>query len=239
MPLLRRPLLVLASAIVVLLASGASAASFDYNVSFGSLPSAQGWTYTPSGAHAGVLESSVFSASGGVLTQNTMGQSNGVSGGSIFYVISGGVTTGEIKQIVVRMRCLQVEGSANATLGQGGLFIGFTTGSTQYGFGITDTRVFVLQSSGQVVLSGTYDNSSAFHDYLFDWTSNASYRLYRDGVLLGTFSGGSAVTANRIMFGDGTGGANARAEMTKVEFLQGGAVPVLSTSWGRLKGLYR
>ena len=90
-----------------------------------------------------------------------------------------------------------------------------------------------------MVLAGTADNATAFHDWLFDWTSNASWRLYRDGVLLGSFSGGFAVAANRIFFGDGTGGANAHGEITRLEFVQGAAVPTAATTWGRVKGLYR
>ncbi len=58
----------------------ALAAPLDIQLGFASLPSAQGFTYTTSGAHAGVVEATVFSVSGGVLTQNTMGQSNGVTG---------------------------------------------------------------------------------------------------------------------------------------------------------------
>lgn len=228
-----------ASAAVLFAASSAGASTFDVNLGFASLPSAQGWTYTPSGSHAGVLESSVFSVAGGVLTQNTMGQSNGVSGGSIFYVQSPGVTTGEPKQIILRGRCLVEEGSANATLGQGGFFFGFTTGSTQYGFGFTSARAYVLQPGGTVVLTGTMDNATAFHDWLFDWTTAASWRLYRDGILLGAFSGGFAVAANRLFFGDGTGGANAHGEITRLEFVQGAAVPAQATTWGRVKGLYR
>jgi len=153
-------------------------------------------------------------------------------------VIRTGITTNEAKQIIVRARCLSVEGSANATLGQGGFLYGFATGSVQFDFGITPTRTFILQSSGTVVLSGTYDNAQ-FHDYFFDWTSASSYRLYRDGVLLVSSSGGFAVAANRVFLGDGTGGANANGETSKFEFLQGGATGAHGATWGRLKGLYR
>ena len=214
------------------------AAAFDVNVTFGSLPSAQGWTYSTSGSHAGVLEPSVFAVAGGVLTMNTMGQSNGVAGGSLIYVDNPGVTTTEVKSIRTRLRCLQVEGSANATGGQGGLFFGFTTGTIQYGFSITPTRVYLLNGVSFTVVGGTFDNSTAFHDWQFDWNVGGSYSITRDGVLVGSSSGGGAVALNRIFFGDGTGGANAHAEFTSVRFLQGGATATAAGSWGRVKALY-
>src|SRR5262249_50293943 len=124
MPLLRVPRsLSLAALVPAALAavSLAQPASLHVQLPFGSLPSAQGWTYTPSGAHASVLEPNVFSGGGSVFTQNSIGQSNGVTGGSMFYVISGGMTTGEAKKLLVRARCLQVDVSAGAPTGQGGV----------------------------------------------------------------------------------------------------------------------
>lgn len=233
------PFRTLAAAVLAMaVAAPVYAAALDITLGFASLPSAQGFTYTPTGAHAGVLESSVFAVSGGTLFQNTMGQSNGVSGGSIFYVRSGGITTTETKQLRVRARCLEAEGSANATLGQGGLVFGFSTGSVQFAFGLTPTRISNLTSAGTVVVSGTFDNTQ-FHDYVFDWTSASSYRLFRDGVLIYTSSTGFAVAANRVFFGDGTGGANARGEVTAFRFVQDLPTPAASGTWGRLKAVYR
>lgn len=213
------------------------AAPMDIQLSFGSLPSAQGWAYVPSGAHAGVLESAIFSVGGGVLTQNSMGQSNGVSGGSILYQIVGGLTTTEIKQIIVRARCLTGEGSANAPSGEGGFYFFFAHGSVQYGFGLTPTRIFKLQSS-TVLIPGTFDNTQ-FHDYTFAWTPPGNFTIYRDGVAIHSGSGGFALASNRIAFGDGTGGANAHGEITYYRFIQDHPTPAAGTSWGRIKDLYR
>jgi hypothetical protein len=219
-------------------ASVAAATPMDLILGFSSLPSAQGWTYTPSGAHAGATESSVFWDADGALVQNTLGLSNGISGGSIFYVRSGGVTANETKRIVVRARCLAVQGSTNATDGQGGFIYGFTTGSVQYAFGLTDTRLTVLQPSGTVLVPGTFDNT-AFHEYIFQWAPPGSYQLYRDGVQVFSGSGGFTFSASRVYFGDGTGGANAKGETSYFRFSQDLATPVQATSWGRLKQLYR
>lgn len=216
-----------------------SAAVIDVTLGFASLPSAQGWTYVPSGSHATAVEATVFSVAGGVLTQNSIGQSNGVAGGSIFYQRSGGLTTTEAKQMRVSMRCLAVQTSTNAPSGQGGTFFGFTTGAAQYGFSITPTQVFMLTASGFVQTASGLDNSSAFHDYVLEYASPGTTRVYRDGSLQGTATSGFAVAANRIIFGDGTGGANANVQMRSLRFIQDTATLASSSSWGRLKALYR
>jgi hypothetical protein len=236
-----KPLLPLRAAFTLALlavASVAAAVPMDLVLDFSSLPSTQGWTYTPSGAHAGTLESSVFWVSSGALDQNTIGQSNGISGGSIYYVRSGGITASETKRMIVRARCLAVQGSVNATDGQGGFIYGFTTGSVQYAFGLTDTRISVLQPSGTMLVPGTFDNTG-FHEYVFQWTPPGAFQLYRDGVQVFSGSGGVTFSASRLFFGDGTGGANASGETSYFRFTQDLATPVQSTSWGRLKQLYR
>jgi hypothetical protein len=217
--------------------AAALAAPMDVQLGFSSLPSAQGWTYVATGSHAGVLESSVFSVGGGVLFQNTMGQSNGVSGGGLFYQIAGGVTTTETKQIIVRARCLEAQSSAGAPSGEGGFYFFFAHGSVQYGFGLTPTRIFKLQSS-TVLIPGTYDNTQ-FHNYVFDWSPPGNFTLYRDGVPIHTGSGGFSLAVNRIAFGDGTGGANARGEIMEYRFIQDHPVATTGPTWGRLKALYR
>jgi len=42
-----------------------------------------------------------------------------------------------------------------------------------------------------------------------------------------------------VFFGDATGGANARAEITSLRFIQDLATPARPTSWGRVKILYK
>jgi hypothetical protein len=235
----RRVVLLTTLGFLLAMAGSAPAAPLNLALTFGSLPSAQGWTYTPAGAHAGVPEANIFTLGGSVLTMNSMGQSNGVSGGSIFYVVTGGVTTTETKRLAVHARCLQAEGSAGAPGGVGGFFFGFTTGTAQFGFSITPTQVTGLTSAGTVVVPGTFDNSTAFHDFILDWTSATSWHIYRDGTLIYTGTTGFAVSANRIIFGDGTGGANAHGEITSLTFVQDLATPVESSTWGRIKALYR
>ena len=220
-------------------AARALAAPLDLTLGFSSLPSSQGFSYVPSGAHAGVLESAVFSVDGVRLLQDTMGQSNGATGGSIFYQRLNGITTTESKRIVVRARCLAVEGSANASLGQGGFIFGFAQGSVQYAFGLTPTKISFLQPGGTVLLAATFDNSTSYHDYIFEWTPPSAWRIIRDGLVVGTGSGGFSVAVNRVFFGDGTGGANARGEISAFRFSQDVATVTRAGTWARVKSLYR
>lgn len=216
----------------------APAAPLDLTLGFSSLPSAQGFSYTAAGAHAGVAESSVFGVSGGVLSQNTIGQYLGTSGAGLYYQYNGGITSTEVKELHVRARCLQVAGSSVYPLGQGGFLFAFATGATQYAFALSDTRIFVLQGASYVTAAGTYDNTQ-FHDYVFTYTPPSTTTLMRDGVVVGTWTGGGALAASRVLVGDGTGGANARGEISAFRFLQDPVTPAGTSSWGRLKSLYR
>ncbi len=216
----------------------ASAAPLDLTLTFGSLPSAQGFSYLANGAHAGVAEGTVFSVDGTRLLQNTIGQANGAVGGGILYQRLNGVTTTEPKRILVRARCLATQSSTSAPAGEGGFIYGFAHGTVQYALGLTATRVSVLQPSGTVLLAGTFDNTQ-FHDWNFEWAPGGSWTLRRDGVLIGSGSGGFALGADRVFFGDGTGGANAQGETSYFRFTQDLATPVTKSDWAWVKALYR
>jgi hypothetical protein len=222
----------LAIAALTLLVGPAFAAPQDISLTFGSLPSAQGWTYTPLGNHAGAIETSIFSVSGGILFQNTMGQGFGVGG--VFYQRNGIVTATETKELRFSARVLAFEGGAGA---QGNAF-GFTTGSVQYDISITPTEIYALGPSGSVLVPGTYANT-VFNDYVLEFVPPGTQRIYRNGTLLYTSTSGIGVVGNAVFFGDGTGGVNTQVEIRSLRFLQDTAVPALGTSWGRIKELYR
>ncbi len=93
----------------------------------------------------------------------------------------------------------------------------------------------VIQS---VLVPGTYDNTQ-FHDWLLEHSPPGAFRVYRDGTLIHSGTTDSALAVNRLFLGDGTGAANARAEVSAFHFLQGSAVPALTSSWGGVKELYR
>jgi hypothetical protein len=204
--------------VATLVATGSAlAAPQDIPLYFTSLPSAQGFTYSPVGSHAGAVEANIFSVSSNRLIQNSMGQGHGVSGGGILYVIPGIMTTTEPKKLLVTARCLQVEGSGAGALGQQGFAFGFNTGSVQYDISLTPTAIYTLGPGGSVLVAGTYDNTQ-FHDYILEFVPPGTFKIYRDGALLHTGTSGFAFASNRLFFGDGTGGANAHAEILAFRF---------------------
>ena len=206
-----------ATSFASLLATAAAlAAPLDLTLNFASLPSSQGFTYVATGAHAGVLESSVFTVGSGMLAQNTIGQYLGTTGAGIYYQRLTGITTTEAKQIRVNARCLQTAGTASFPFGEGGLCFVFTTGSVQYGFTLTAGKVGLLQAGGWSMLPALFDNTT-FHDYLFDWAPGGSWQMYRDRA----------------------GGANARGDIRSFRFIQDVATAVTPSTWGRVKALYR
>lgn len=215
-------------------APGASAAPLNVTLNFASLPSAQGFSYTAEGADAGIPESSVFSVSGGVLSQNTLTCALGGAGADVMYRRIGGMSADESKQIRFRARCTSATGSTGA----GGMMIGFANGSLYFEISITPTQVFTLNGGGRAAAPGTFDNTQ-FHDYVFDWSPPGTYRVYRDGVLIDTRSGGFGTGANELIIGDSTGGANAAGQFAWIQFVQDLTTPVTPSSWGRIKSLHR
>ena len=216
------------------LASAAgSARATSIILSMGSLPSAQGWTYTSGGIAA--PETPTWSASPGLLAFDTMPYNVGLSGQgtSSFYFQLGVVNNFEPIVIAVRARVLEWEQDGSAFVG-GCFGFGFTQGNTLWAMGISPTQIRNVNGN---VLSSAYDNTQ-FHDYRLEWTPPSSVRFYVDNTLISTNNTGFAQALNRIHFGDGTGASNARCEITRYSFLQGDVVATESATWSRLKALY-
>jgi hypothetical protein len=229
----RRPSIGLAVASLLAVQSSPALAT-DIGLAFGSLPTAQGWTYTTGGVAA--PETPIWSVSGGVLSYDTMPYNVGLSGQGTtsFYAQLGVVNSFEPIVILMRGRILAFENDGSASIG-GGFNFGFTQGTTLWAMCITPTQI---RNVNGVVLSSAYDNT-VFHDYRLEWTPPSTVRYYVDNTLISTNNAGFAQALNRIYFGDSTGAANARAEITYYRFLQGAATPAVSTSWGGVKSLYR
>lgn len=206
----------------------------DIPVTFGSLPSAQGWTFASGGSPV-ATEAGTWSLAGSVLTLNTMAYAVTGTGTSSLYQQTGVVNNFEPIVIRFRARLVQHEGDFTNTFVGGGLAFGFAQGTTLYQFGITPTQIRNAPGS---VLSSAYDHTQ-FHDYRLEWTPPSSVRYYVDNTLISTNNTGLASATNRIYFGDGTGAANAQAQITEYRFLQGAATPAVPTTWGRIKALHR
>ncbi len=213
----------------------APARATDIPIDFSStLPSAQGWTFTSGGSPV-ATEAQTFSLAGGVLTLNTMAFGITGVGTSAFYAYPNVVNTTEPLVIRMRGRLVQHEGDFANTFVGGGFSFGFAQGSTFWQMGLTPTQI---RNVAGTILSSAYDNTQ-FHDYRLEWNPPSTVRYYVDGVLISTNNAGAAQAINRLTLGDVTGAANARAEITEYEFLQGAATAAAGSTWGRLKSLYR
>lgn len=234
---MRKPAPILRTLAALTLAAAALAPrahATDIPVTFGSLPSAQGWTFFSGGSPL-ATEAGTWSLAGSVLTLNTMAYAVTGVGTSSLYQQTGVVNNFEPLVIRFRARLVQHEGDfTNAFVG-GGLAFGFAQGATLWQFGITPTQI---RNAPGTIVSTAYDNTQ-FHDYRLEWTPPSSVRFYVDNTLISTNNAGLASATNRIYFGDGTGAANSQAQITEYRFLQGAATPALPTSWGRIKALHR
>lgn len=228
----RRAPLALAALLLALAVSPARAT--DIPMTFGSLPSAQGWTFASGGSPV-ATEAGTFSLAGGVLTLNTMAFGITGVGTSAYYQYTGVVNNFEPLVISMRGRLLQHEGDFTNTFVGGGFTIGFGHGATYYQMGITPTQI---RNVAGTILSTAYDNTQ-FHDYRLEWSPPSTVRYYVDGTLISTNNAGSASAVNRLLLGDGTGAANSQAEITAYRFLQGAATPAAPSTWGRIKSLRR
>jgi hypothetical protein len=230
----RRALAVLVTlGALAVLASGARAGN-SISLAFGSLPTAQGWTFV-SGGSPTATEAQAFSVGGGLLTLDTMAFGITGSGTSAFYAQAGVVNNTEPLVIRMRGRVVQFEGDFANTFVGGGFSFGFTQGATLYQMGITPTQI---RNVAGTVLSTAYDNTR-FHDYRLEWSPPSTVRYYVDDTLVSSNNAGLAQALNRIHLGDVTGASNARAEIMEYWFQQGLATPARGASWGRIKALYR
>jgi len=183
-------------------------------LSFGSLPSAQGWTYASDGA----LESSVFSVSGGILTQNTAS----FAGAATFQTYNLPAVVSPSLPFVISVRA-RVLADSTTGLGQPNAF-GFcfvaATGAELFGVGLDTGRV---QDINNVVVSTAIDNTQ-FHDYVLVAMPGVGYELYVDTVLLATGPPRIDSGSPNLALGDCTRGQGALAEVTAYSFRQ--VVPV-------------
>lgn len=220
--------------LIAVLSRFARAAAVDIELGFNSLPSAQGWSYVTAGVAA--PETPTWTLAGGVLGYNTMAYLTNTSGTgtSSLYRQSGFITTTEPKTLELRGRILQHEHDGSAFIG-GGFFFGFGNGTTSWQMGILPGDVRTINN---VVMASV--NNTVFHNYRIEWEPGPILRFYVDGSLVSTNSGGFAGSGNNVQFGDGTGAANAQAEITYFRFRQGaGVTSAASPTWGRIKSLYR
>jgi hypothetical protein len=177
---------------------------------FNSLPSAQGWTYSAEGpSHSTQLESNIWSTDGTTLTMSTMG-SPLVPPSQNTYAQNGIMNTVNPFDVTWRSRVVESEGTV-----AGGWGVGVAVGAQQFTVGFITNAILI--DGSQIPFDAT-----AFHEYrLTGKPGTNTFSLYIDNIL---FANGRSFSkfavGNYVLFGDLTGGANARAQLQALTFRQ-------------------
>ena len=183
-------------------------------LTYNTLPSAQGWNYLTSGP----TENSIYSVSGGnTLNLNTL--STGFS--AAIYSQLGIVDNTLSYTLDTRLRVLGSEDP------------GATDLVTAFSMGALDTQGTVILSFNATTVRVNDKflafDTSGFHDYRVEYSPGAGYNVLIDGVLNAALSGGVGdlftSSASELYFGDSlfqSGGTteNGNIEMTKFLFEQ-------------------
>lgn len=209
----------IALGVVVGIAGVARAGIFSHNLGMSTLPSAQGYRYVA--MNSSLPESQVFSLAGGVLTSNTMGTPYNGQGVNMMVldVPTGAFEAGNDFVIEARVRTLAEERSGNHY----GFHLGAWFDGLRLGVGIMTQTV--QTPSQRVLLSRdntqwtTWRIETRRADNLFLVYANGQF-LFSDEILPGTGARPAEFPQSYVGFGDGTGGANARAEMSGFHFHQ-------------------
>jgi hypothetical protein len=213
---MRKGLLVALAILGVLAITTATAvADQESNLKFKTLPSAQGWTYADESCCPPATESSVYSLSDRTLIQDSRGTT-----GFPHYELPG-VPDSDGGTITLSMRARVTD---EVLQGPPPNSFGFSFNAQMpdeiFGIGIGTHRIEDANSPSN---STTAIDNTVFHDYVLRATPGVGYELYVDDVL--TLSGPPRTDGpfpHRVYFGDGTGGAGARAEIVKFHWNQAG-----------------
>jgi RHS repeat-associated protein len=179
-------------------------------LAFDALPSTQGWAYGASGNS--VPETSVFSIDGTTLYQNSIGV--GFAGqGSNRYNYWGVVDPSLPFVIELRARVLQEEG--DVLRNSFGFCFGVFTGIEEFGVAVGTAQI----QTNLGIFRDVGDNTS-FRNFRLEGAPGEGYKLFVDGVLIAAGPATPTNFTNSLYLGDGTGGTNARADVTFYRFSQ-------------------
>jgi hypothetical protein len=227
----RIPAAVFATAISLLSASTASAQLISETLDPSQLPSSQGWGYYSLNSVL-ASESQVFSTSGGILTSNTLGNGFQGQGGNFVYTSAspGSFTSGQDWIVESRVRVLEGE-------------------RISFGYGFCIGAAFDGMTASVGIMNNLWQDSSLFvasrdNTEWATWRIETKrdlglFRLYVNDVLISSpaiafGASGGDFPEHYAFLGDGTGGANARAEVASFSFRQ---VPVPAPGAAAVLGL--
>jgi len=163
----------------------------------------------------------VFTTTGGVITSNTMGNGFQGQGSNYVYkeVLPAQFEPGNDWEVSARVRVLESESVSFLF----GFFLGGWFDGIAAGVGLTHNAWQYYSLAG----SGSRDNRE-WTDWriLTDRASNTyevfvdNQLLFTDNLIAANGSPGFGLPVNHVLFGDGTGGSNARAEISSFAFRQ-------------------
>jgi len=193
------------------LVGGANAATL-VDLSFASLPSVEGFSYSQSGPHADDSEISQYSVSSGVLTQTTVGNGQGSnSPGDARYERV--FTTAETQGAVNFRFEMTARVNSHEQTRQDLSYAAFTNNIY-----INNEGFFMGIKPGELYINGAYFtpvgfDGTMFHDYRVDVDLvGDTYEFFLDGLSIRTGTIATFANTNLALFGDGTGTANANGE---------------------------
>lgn len=179
------------------------------------LPSTQGWEYAASGIHAGVAETDLFSVNGSVLTMDNLDEPVNWRGGAAFYRQQDIVESS--KDTVLQWTSRTTEHEKTSGGHDFGFFMNFDDGQYSYRAGITDSLITLNNGAGLHTIAL---DATIYHTYRIETvTGQPAYDFYIDNTLQATLTGRST-SLNTLRFGDTTSTANAKTDITELQFCQ-------------------
>jgi len=208
------------AAIAALAFSAHAADLLDISLTNLSLPTAQGWTYDT--VNSSLSETQAFSTDGTILRMNTLGQGYQSQGRNVYVHTITNFVPGGDWILDFRIRVPQFESMySDPTYNASGFGIGVSFDGIGVWVGLTGAIRFWLEDGTTPTALVLFDTSD-WHDYRFVTDrAHRTYYFFIDNILKS--SGPLATSTNsHFMFGDGTGGQNARAEIASLHLFQRG-----------------
>ncbi len=206
----------IATCIALSVAACAQAAFFSSTLDVNSMPSAQGCSYFA--LNSGLTESQVFAPGAGVMTINTIGNGYQSQGGNL------AIRAADHNEMEYGMNWA-IEARVRVLSGE--------LWSFHYGFclaaefdGMSASLGIMPSTYQHYSLQGGVRDNTQWTTWRLETDRDAGiYRVYADGSLLAAgalYFGPSSpgFPDHYVAFGDGTGGANAHAEVSSLTFRQ-------------------
>lgn len=195
----------------LLLAADARAETFD--LTFTSLPSDQGWTFA--GSQSLLVENDAYIVDGSSLVQTTVDYGEGIQA---YYKIENIVNSSEPISLSFTAQVLSYERLSGGNTGWA-FYVRIVDTTSILRLGLTDNSV-VIQGEAMSL------DTTAVHDYAFEFVPGGNYEFFVDGQLWKTGITSGISGGNVISFGDQSSNENMDIEITAFSFsIASGAAP--------------